>query len=264
MTVVARGGAEGGPEVRGRAPTGTYSPSRAVPTAGGVLLTVSGQLGVADGDERVPPVAVQAARAHRRVEDELAAWDAGPQHVVALRVFLLDIGDLAAVEATRAHWPGPPPASTALAVVALAHPDALVEVEAMAFVPDTERFEIRKTFAFSASHALAGLEPDHPCGRLHGHNYVIELVLAAPAVDGRGFVVDYGELAPFGRYVDRHLDHRHLNDVLDVNPSAENIAAHVYRWSRAHLDDPVASRLVAVRVSETPKTWAEYRPGSDR
>lgn len=39
------------------------------------------------------------------------------------------------------------------------------------------------------------------------------------------------------------------------NPSAEQMAAWVHEtWS------PRIPELGAVRVSETPKTWAEYRP----
>ncbi|HBU96439.1 6-pyruvoyl trahydropterin synthase family protein, partial [Thalassospira lucentensis] len=38
-------------------------------------------------------------------------------------------------------------------------------------------FTITKQFAFSASHQLAGLDADHPCSRLHGHNYIVEVEL---------------------------------------------------------------------------------------
>ncbi|AGL16484.1 6-carboxytetrahydropterin synthase [Actinoplanes sp. N902-109] len=118
-------------------------------------------------------------------------------------------------------------------------------------------FRITKKFEFSASHQLSGLAPDHQCARLHGHNYVIELELGADETELSpvGFVRDYGELSPFKVWLDATLDHRHLNDVLTENPTAENMAAWIYRtWSKEF------SELTCVRVSETPKTWAEYRP----
>lgn len=118
-------------------------------------------------------------------------------------------------------------------------------------------FRITKKFEFSASHRLAGLAPEHPCARMHGHNYVIELELAADEGDlsSVGFVRDYGDLAPFKVWLDSNLDHRHLNDVMDENPTAENMAVWIYRkWSKEF------SELTCVRISETPKTWAEYRP----
>ena len=61
---------------------------------------------------------------------------------------------------------------------------------------------------------LKGYRRDHPCSRLHGHNYVVEIVLVADALDSVGFVVDYNELKTFKQIIDRELDHRHLNDVL--------------------------------------------------
>lgn len=117
-------------------------------------------------------------------------------------------------------------------------------------------YTIAKKFNFSASHQLTGLPDGHQCSRLHGHNYIVELVLRASKVDENGMVVDYGELKAFKEHLDAYYDHRHLNDVLSFNTTAENLARHFYEWARQLFPD-----LVAVRVSETPKTWAEYRPG---
>lgn len=119
-------------------------------------------------------------------------------------------------------------------------------------------FRISKEFHFSASHRLDGLAEGHPCGRLHGHNYVVALELSAgpDGLDPTGFVRDYGDLSEFSRWLDDDVDHRHLNDLLtDRNPSAENLARWLYeRWL------PRFPELSSVRISETPKTWAEYRP----
>ncbi len=116
-------------------------------------------------------------------------------------------------------------------------------------------FRISKEFHFSASHQLAHLRADHQCARLHGHNYIVVVELAAPALNGDGFVRDYHELAPLKTYIDSHFDHRHLNDVLNEPSTAENLARHFFDWCRARWPE-----VSAVKVSETPKTWAEYRP----
>ena len=121
-------------------------------------------------------------------------------------------------------------------------------------------YSITKTFTFSASHQLYGLAPDHRCGRIHGHNYTAEILLAASELDSRGFVVEFGELAPIRRYIDSVLDHRHLNDVLPSQPSSENLARHLYDWCATNLDKPIVARLRAVRVSETASTSATYQP----
>lgn len=115
---------------------------------------------------------------------------------------------------------------------------------------------ITKQFGFSASHQLSHLPADHPCARLHGHNYVVEVELAAGELNEHGFVRDYRELDRLKRYIDEQFDHRHLNDVLGHDrPTAEILARHFYDWCRPHFPE-----LQAVRVSETQKTWAEYRP----
>jgi 6-pyruvoyltetrahydropterin/6-carboxytetrahydropterin synthase len=112
---------------------------------------------------------------------------------------------------------------------------------------------IRKEFAFSASHVLAHLPPEHPCSNLHGHNYVVTVELRNMAVDYIGFVTDYRALEPIKKYIDSTLDHRHLNDVIGFNPTAENLAYHLYmRFNGAF------PNLNAVEVSETPKTTARY------
>lgn len=116
-------------------------------------------------------------------------------------------------------------------------------------------YEISKRFEFSASHQLRGLPRGHQCGRLHGHNYVVEIVLRSATLDRRGFVRDYGELAPLKAFLDRRFDHRHLNTIIR-QPTAENIARLIYKWAA-----PRWPEVYAVRVSETPKTWATYREG---
>lgn len=116
---------------------------------------------------------------------------------------------------------------------------------------------ISKQFAFSASHRLEGLPDEHPCSRLHGHNYIVELSLTG-TLDEVGFIVDYRELAPFKDYLDEQLDHQHLNDRLDGNPTAENMAARLASWAVEHLDLPDNVHRLTVAVSETPKTWARY------
>ncbi|MEY9955685.1 6-pyruvoyl-tetrahydropterin synthase [Streptacidiphilus sp. MAP5-52] len=75
---------------------------------------------------------------------------------------------------------------------------------------------ITKEFAFSASHVLDRLPTWHPCARMHGHNYILKLELAAPeeALDDVGFVRDYRDLDAFKKWMDDTLDHRHLNEAM--------------------------------------------------
>ena len=117
-------------------------------------------------------------------------------------------------------------------------------------------YKISKEYHFSASHQLFQLPDGHPCSRLHGHNYVVEVELQSETLNSVGFVRDYRELDALKTYIDKKFDHRHLNDVLgDDCVTAENIAKHFYDWCKARW-----SEVTAVRVRETPKSTAEYRP----
>lgn len=116
-------------------------------------------------------------------------------------------------------------------------------------------FTIRKRYTFAASHQLLGLPEDHQCSRLHGHNYVVWLELASDGLAEPGFVEDFGALKPFKALLDEEYDHRHLNDVVGFNPTAELLALHLYEQAAQMWDG-----VVAVAVEETGTSWAEYRP----
>ena len=116
-------------------------------------------------------------------------------------------------------------------------------------------YTISKEYHFSASHQLSCLGEGHPCARLHGHNYVVEVELQSAELGPTGFVRDYRELDALKVYIDETFDHRHINDVLgDDKATAEALAKHFYEWCRARWPE-----VTAVRVHETPKTCAEYR-----
>ena len=117
---------------------------------------------------------------------------------------------------------------------------------------------IGKRFTFCASHQLPGLPEGHKCARLHGHNYVIEVVIGADQLVAPGFVVDFGELEPLKSYLDTTFDHRDLTVALDVPATSENLAAHIGAWFIHHLEPHIPGHLVRVRVSETETTWADY------
>lgn len=114
-------------------------------------------------------------------------------------------------------------------------------------------FVITKEFHFSASHVLTGLRDGHPCGRMHGHNYIVKVELSSVSLNKDSFVQDYNDLSPIKDYIDSQLDHSHLNDIIPGQPSAENIAKHLYWKFKYHFPF-----LRAVEVSETPKTNCRY------
>ena len=115
-------------------------------------------------------------------------------------------------------------------------------------------YSITKRFSFSAAHKLDHLADDHPCNHVHGHNYRVEVVLQSARLNNDDMVRDYHDLNEFKRYLDECLDHTYLNEVISRPATAENLAFILFQVARV-----IAPEVVAVRVSETEATWAEYR-----
>ncbi len=116
---------------------------------------------------------------------------------------------------------------------------------------------IAKEFTFDAAHSLPN--SDGPCKRLHGHTYHVMVVARGRTqpVDGRaeeGMVVDFTRIKEvFKRRVEARCDHQYLNETVPVErTTAELLAAWMLGELRAELP-----QVVAVRVSETPSSWAE-------
>lgn len=140
-----------------------------------------------------------------------------------------------------------------------------IELEEPDMVSLTQQFE------FSAAHRLhcpdlTDAENRALFGKCnnrngHGHNYVVEVTVTGDPAATHGVVTPLPQFEALvkERVIDA-LDHKHLNEdtthFRDVNPSVENIARAI--WSML-VGEVAPARLTAVRVYETPKTWAEYR-----
>ncbi len=118
-------------------PIGPYSQVVRVETGDTVLLYISGQVAidlegnlVGAGD-----TAEQTDQVYKNLAAILAANGATFDDVVKMNTYLVNIADRAASGAVRARYlTGNLPASTLVAVAALAQPEYLIEVEAIAAV----------------------------------------------------------------------------------------------------------------------------------
>jgi 6-pyruvoyltetrahydropterin/6-carboxytetrahydropterin synthase len=123
--------------------------------------------------------------------------------------------------------------------------------------------------SFNAAHQLRdpGLSDEEnqrlfgKCANLHGHNYVLEVVVAGEVDQATGYVVDLKQLSDvISRRVIRDVDHRNLNtDVPWLQgriPTAENLALAFWERVRSELPEGL---LRSVRLWETDKNWAEVR-----
>ncbi|MCK5844214.1 MAG: 6-carboxytetrahydropterin synthase [Victivallales bacterium] len=119
-------------------------------------------------------------------------------------------------------------------------------------------FEVDIQRDFSAAHYLRGY--DGNCSKLHGHNWVVDVVVETGKLDDLGIAVDFRVLKRELDAVLADFDHSCLNDLdcfLDVNPTSECIAEFIFRelYDRLNIDGVRVSR---VRVCESPGAGATY------
>ena len=104
---------------------------RTVYIAGQVSFDRSGSL-VGKGD-----FAAQTGQVMENVKAALAAVGATFDNVVKINTYVTDMSQLPVLREIRSRYYGAnPPASTLVQVVALAHPDLMIEVEAIAVIPE--------------------------------------------------------------------------------------------------------------------------------
>jgi reactive intermediate/imine deaminase len=120
------------------APIGSYSHAARVESADAVWIYVSGQIAndlegnlVGSGDMRA-----QTRQVFENLRAILEANGATFADVVKIGTYLTTLDDLAGMREVRSEYlTAEPPTSTAVQVVALVVPDALIEIDLVAVVP---------------------------------------------------------------------------------------------------------------------------------
>src|SRR5580658_4337584 len=121
--------------------------------------------------------------------------------------------------------------------------------------------------SFNAAHQL--YDPDlsegenrrlfGKCANMHGHNYVVEVVVAGEIDPATGYVLDLKVLSDvISRQIIRDVDHRNLNtDVWWLKgrvPTTENLAQAFWARRAREVRDAAVG---AVRLRGSDKNWAE-------
>lgn len=81
-------------------------------------------------------------------------------------------------------------------------------------------YYISKRMEVAGSHQLR-LNYESKCKNLHGHNWIITVHCKSETLDENGMVIDFTHVK---QQVHDKLDHHYINDVVDFNPTAENMA----------------------------------------
>ena len=132
-------------------------------------------------------------------------------------------------------------------------------------------FNVSREIDFCYGHRL--LNYPGKCRHLHGHNGRVVITFEASGLDDRGMVLDFSEIKRVvSRWIDENLDHRMILNrtdpavpvleglgepmyLIDVNPTAENIARLIFEVARGQ-----GFPVVDVRLWETPHCCARYCP----
>jgi len=120
------------------------------------------------------------------------------------------------------------------------------------------RYTLKVITEFASAHTLR----DYPgaCSRMHGHNWKVELEAIASKLDDVGMGVDFKQMKHIAREVGDRLDHRYLNELepfTEINPTAENIAAYLYREISKQLNSDTIT-VSAVTLWETDRACVRY------
>ena len=136
-------------------------------------------------------------------------------------------------------------------------------------------FAVTKRKEFSMGHRILGY--NGPCGRLHGHNYLVELTVKTKELNELGIAIDFTFIKKILQSTVGQLDHRtvlykkdplveaisavHKDSVVVFNeqPTAESIA----RWIYDQIDfsgdaSSINIEDTSVKVWETSDSFAVF------
>ena len=127
---------------------------------------------------------------------------------------------------------------------------------------------LTKVFHFNAAHQYGhsdwtdekNWEVFGPDSKIHGHNYMLEVMVTGDIVEDTGFLVDLGHLKKIvKKNVIDILDHS-LFDVevewfKDRQPSSENLVIFIWNQIQSELK---GAKLHRIRLHETPTIFTDY------
>jgi 6-pyruvoyltetrahydropterin/6-carboxytetrahydropterin synthase len=114
--------------------------------------------------------------------------------------------------------------------------------------------EIFNIYHIEAARRLPNLPESHPCSRVHGHSFCIEIYVSGPVDPNTGWVIDFADLDAAFAPIKAQLDHRYLNDIAGLdNPTSERLAQ--WLWQKLKPALPGLSKIV---VQETRQSGCVY------
>ena len=121
-------------------------------------------------------------------------------------------------------------------------------------------FEVTIIKSFSSAHLLNQI--GGKCEELHGHNFKVEVTVAAEKLNSSGLLIDFRKVKKWLHEILEQMDHKNLNDLslfADVNPSSENIAEIICKQIEQSAKQAKV-RIARVKVWESENAAVTYIP----
>ena len=118
-------------------------------------------------------------------------------------------------------------------------------------------YKLSALLNFSSAHYLN--DYDGNCARLHGHNWKVQVEVAAGELNKLGMAMDFKDLDKLAWDVIGKFDHQVVNKINPfdaLNPTAENMARYFYREINKGL--PAGIKMEKLSLWETDKYLVEY------
>ena len=107
-------------------------------------------------------------------------------------------------------------------------------------------YYINKRLEIAGAHNLT-LNYESKCSNLHGHNWIVMIYCKSEELDENGMVIDFKHIK---EKISDKLDHKYINEIVDFNPTAENIAKYIC--------DEIGEKCYKVSVQESEGNIAIY------
>ena len=107
-------------------------------------------------------------------------------------------------------------------------------------------YYVSKRMEIAGAHNL-NLDYESKCQNLHGHNWIVTVHCKSEDLDSNGMILDFKHIK---EKVMEQLDHKYINDVVDFNPTAENMA----KW----ICEQIGDKCYKVSVQESEGNIAIY------
>lgn len=117
------------------------------------------------------------------------------------------------------------------------------------------KVELHKSFRFEAAHRLPNAPDGHRCRNLHGHSYVVDVVVEGEVNPDRSWFIDYNDILALCEPVRLRLDHHTVNDIPGLESGTAEMLS-IYIWNELK---PKLTGLKEIVVHETTTSSCTYR-----